>query len=145
MGMGGFLNGNYFAVSWLELMAMPQEVFYPFRDRAFSQINYLELFSVFWALALWGEGLRGLTVVLIMDNTPTKGMLEKWKCTPDFRKLLRKIFQPCVTFDVRLIVEWVPSKVNQFADALSRKEIKFFLSYTGRGRPPPSGDKTEMT
>ncbi|KAK3233576.1 hypothetical protein CYMTET_56134 [Cymbomonas tetramitiformis] len=126
-GMGGFLDGKYFVVSWLELMAMPQEVLYPFRDRASSQINYLELFSVFWALALWGEGLRGLTVVLITDNTPTKGMLEKWRCTPDFKKLLRKIFQQCVSFDVRLIVEWVPSKVNEFADALSRKAIKLFF------------------
>ncbi|KAK3262658.1 hypothetical protein CYMTET_28497 [Cymbomonas tetramitiformis] len=126
-GMGGFLDGKYFVVSWLDLMAMPQEVFYPFRDRASSQINYLELFSVFWALSLWGEDLRGLTVVLITNNTPTKGMLEKWRCTPDFRKLLRRIFQQCVAFDVRLIVEWVPSKVNQFADALSRKEMSLFF------------------
>ena len=126
-GMGGFLDGRYFAVSWPELLALPQEAFYPFRDWASSQINYLELFSVFWALMLWGELLRGLTVVLITDNTPTRGMLEKWRCTPDFRKLLRAIFKQCVQFDVRFIVEWVPSKENQFADALSRKEMRLFF------------------
>eukprot|EP00854_Cymbomonas_tetramitiformis_P004192 gene4192-biopygen4129 len=110
-----------------ELQALPQEPFYPFRDDASSRINYLELFSVFWALKLWGEVLRGLTVVLITDNTPTKGMLEKWRCTPDFRKLLRAVFKQCVCFDVRFIVEWVPSKENQFADALSRKEMSLFF------------------
>ncbi|KAK3272280.1 hypothetical protein CYMTET_19414 [Cymbomonas tetramitiformis] len=110
MGMGSFLNGNYFAVSWLELMAMPQEVFYPFRDRASSQINYLELFSVFWALALWGEGLRGLTVVLIMDNTPTKGMLEKWKYSDDL-KLFAEDFS-------RLDKRFGPFSVDASCDAL---------------------------
>ncbi|KAK3281427.1 hypothetical protein CYMTET_10777 [Cymbomonas tetramitiformis] len=126
-GMGGFLDGRYFAVSWMELLALPQEAFYPFRDRASSQINYLELFSVFSALNLWGHLLQGLTVVLITDNTPTKGMLEKWRCTPDFRLLLRRIFKQCVQFDIRLVVEWVPSKQNHFADALSRKEMRLFF------------------
>eukprot|EP00854_Cymbomonas_tetramitiformis_P010319 gene10319-biopygen10554 len=124
---GGFLDGKYFAVSWPELLAGPQQDFYPFKDRASSQINYLELFSVYWGLSLWGEELRGLTVVLITDDTPSKGMLEKWRCTPDFRKLLRKIFKQCVQFDVRFIVEWAPSKENQFADALSRKEMQLFF------------------
>ncbi|KAK3241770.1 hypothetical protein CYMTET_48502 [Cymbomonas tetramitiformis] len=83
--------------------------------------------SVFWALSLWGHLLYGLTVVLITDNTPTKGMLEKWKCTPDFRLLLRRIFKECVEFDIRLVVEWVPSKENQFSDALRRKEMQLFF------------------
>ncbi|KAK3234330.1 hypothetical protein CYMTET_55411 [Cymbomonas tetramitiformis] len=126
-GMGGFLDGRYFAVSWPEILALPQEPFYPFKDDASSRINYLELFLVFSALKLWGEVLRGLTVVLITDNTPTKGMLEKWRCTPDFRKLLRAVFKQCVCFDVRFNVEWVPSKENQFADALSRKEMSLFF------------------
>ncbi|KAK3242377.1 hypothetical protein CYMTET_47929 [Cymbomonas tetramitiformis] len=108
-------------------LALPQENFYPFRDRATSQFNYLELFSVFWALSLWGHLLRGLTVVLLTDNTPTKGMLEKWRRTPDFRLLLRRIFKQCVEFDIRLVVEWVPSKENQFADAPSRKEMRMFF------------------
>eukprot|EP00854_Cymbomonas_tetramitiformis_P034029 gene34029-biopygen4819 len=33
----------------------------------------------------------------------------------------------CVKFDIRLVVEWVPSEENQFADALSRKEIRLFF------------------
>ncbi|KAK3241771.1 hypothetical protein CYMTET_48502 [Cymbomonas tetramitiformis] len=54
-------------------------------------------------------------------------MLEKWKCTPDFRLLLRRIFKECVEFDIRLVVEWVPSKENQFSDALRRKEMQLFF------------------
>eukprot|EP00854_Cymbomonas_tetramitiformis_P034020 gene34020-biopygen3762 len=54
-------------------------------------------------------------------------MLEKWRRTPDFRLLLRRIFKQCVEFDIRLVVEWVPSKENQFADAPSRKEMRMFF------------------
>ncbi|KAK3279153.1 hypothetical protein CYMTET_12944 [Cymbomonas tetramitiformis] len=66
-------------------------------------------------------------VVLITDNTPTKGMLEHWRCQPDFTGLLRRIFKQCVTFDVRFILEWVPSKEKQFTDALTRKQMKLFF------------------
>ncbi|KAK3275082.1 hypothetical protein CYMTET_16771 [Cymbomonas tetramitiformis] len=60
-----------------------EEAFYrPFRDRASSQIVYLELFSVFLALKLWGEFLRGLTVVLITDDTPTRGDVGKVEVYP---------------------------------------------------------------
>ncbi|KAK3241202.1 hypothetical protein CYMTET_49008 [Cymbomonas tetramitiformis] len=43
------------------------------------------------------------------------------------RLLLTAIFKQCVQFDVRFIVEWVPSKQNQFADALSRQEMRLFF------------------
>eukprot|EP00854_Cymbomonas_tetramitiformis_P034109 gene34109-biopygen12973 len=72
------------------------------------------------------EKLSGLTVVLITDNTPTKGMLDKWTGTAAFRPLLREIFLLLVQWDIRLRVKWVPSKVNTFADALSRQEWQLF-------------------
>eukprot|EP00854_Cymbomonas_tetramitiformis_P034046 gene34046-biopygen6935 len=66
------------------------------------------------------------TVVLITDNTPTKGMLDRWTGTAAFRPLLREIFLLLVQWDIRLRVKWVPSKVNTFADALSRQEWQLF-------------------
>ncbi|KAK3265104.1 hypothetical protein CYMTET_26194 [Cymbomonas tetramitiformis] len=125
-GMGGFLDGDFFGMSWCELLARPQERVFPFSSFATSQINYLELFSVFWAVRLWAERLSGLTVVLITDNTPTKGMLDRWTGTAAFRPLLREIFLLLVQWDIRLRVKWVPSKVNTFADALSRQEWQLF-------------------
>ncbi|KAK3268424.1 hypothetical protein CYMTET_23073 [Cymbomonas tetramitiformis] len=75
-GMGVFLNGRYFAVSWPKLLAMLQLDFFSFRDGDSSRSNYLALISVYWALSLRGGLLRGLTVVLITETTPTKDMLE---------------------------------------------------------------------
>ncbi|KAK3249507.1 hypothetical protein CYMTET_41060 [Cymbomonas tetramitiformis] len=40
--------------------------------------------------------------------------------------LLREIFLLLVQWDIRLRVKWVPSKVNTFADALSRQEWQLF-------------------
>ncbi|KAK3235934.1 hypothetical protein CYMTET_53896 [Cymbomonas tetramitiformis] len=97
------------------------------RDQTSSRINFMERFLVLWAMSLWGEDLPRLTVVYITGDTPTKGKSEQWKCTPDFRKRLRRIFQQCVKFDARFIVEWAPSKEKQFADAPSRNDTGLFF------------------
>eukprot|EP00854_Cymbomonas_tetramitiformis_P034702 gene34702-biopygen35778 len=49
------LKPDYFLVSWEDLAEMLQRDFYPFTSKAKSHINYLELFAVWWALALWAH------------------------------------------------------------------------------------------
>ena len=74
-GMGGFLSGQRFAVSWEELRAMPQKPVYPFSNQESSHINYLELFAVYWAIRQFGGGLRGMRVPLYVDNQSTEHMV----------------------------------------------------------------------
>eukprot|EP00976_Prorocentrum_cordatum_P059035 1174367-Prorocentrum_minimum.AAC.1 len=53
-GMGGFLDGEHFSVSWEQLggIAAPSRIFPVLSETTErGHINYLELFAVYWALA----------------------------------------------------------------------------------------------
>eukprot|EP00854_Cymbomonas_tetramitiformis_P023449 gene23449-biopygen24256 len=54
IGMGAVLDKRWFAVTWDRLRSQPQEIFFPFRPGCpqFSDIGYLELFNLYWALVL---------------------------------------------------------------------------------------------
>ena len=92
IGMGGFLDGKYFPVTWAELREMPQKSFYPFKDEATSHINFLELFVIYWALSLWGDILRGLDVVIWTDNTAAEAMVKNLWGKATFIPLLKEIW-----------------------------------------------------
>ncbi len=64
------LDEKYFLHSWDDVRRMVQRPWFPFQrgKKATHHINYLELFTVWWAVALWGAQLSGRTVVVRIDN-----------------------------------------------------------------------------
>jgi hypothetical protein len=122
-GMGGYLDGAYFSVSWAALAAGQHgavSAFYPFGTVASSHINYLELFAAYWFLLTWGPRLRGHCMVCMSDSSATVGMLTSLWGKADFIPLLKKILRLLVHYDVSLDVHWLMGKRNLLADLLSR-------------------------
>ena len=127
IGFGGFLDGDYFAVTWEELALRQREPLFPLpAPHPTSHINYLELFAVYWALVKWGKRLSGMTVPIRVDNTVCEAMVRKLWGTETFIPLLKAIFLLCVRFDVRLSPSYIHTKANVLADALSRADWEVF-------------------
>ena len=95
-GMGGYLDGSYFSISWDDLAAglhgQVEDIF-PFSSFETTQINYLELFAGYWFLKLWGHRLRGHSIVCNSDSTATVGMLKRLWGTSPFIPLLKRILR----------------------------------------------------
>ena len=128
IGMGAVLDKRWFAVTWDWLKSQPQEVFFPFRPGCpqSSDIGYLELFTLYWALVLWGKYIEGKSVVVHIDNTCVIGQLEKWWGPSEYIPLLRQIFFLCVQHDIRLLPTYITSKDNVYSDLLSRGQVAEF-------------------
>ncbi|KAK3249221.1 hypothetical protein CYMTET_41342 [Cymbomonas tetramitiformis] len=125
-GMGGHCRPDYFLISWEDLAEMPQRDFYPFTSKAKSHINYLELFAVWWALALWAHRLSGWTLVVRIDNQCALTQVDKFWGPVEYIPLLRKIFYLCAQHDIRLRPKYIASKDNLLADLLSRLKLEEF-------------------
>ena len=126
-GMGGFLNGDWFAMSWEELMRTPSrpDWFPDLSDvKGKGHINYLELFAVYWALCKWGARLVGQCVVLNVDNTTALYNLARLKCrSVVFLPLLKAIMGLLLRYDLRIKLTYISTKANTLADTLSRNAM----------------------
>eukprot|EP00959_Pyramimonas_sp_CCMP1952_P370148 7751956-Pyramimonas_sp.AAC.1 len=76
-GMGGFLDGEYFAISWEKIKSFPNNPsFFPaWGDEEKDQIAYLELFAGYWFLRKWAKRLSGWTAIVFTDNQNVKAWL----------------------------------------------------------------------
>ena len=78
--MGGLLDARFFAYSWQQVKQWPRREYSPFLPDAplTHSISFLELYTVFYAVQLWGRWLQGLDVVVRVDNTVAISSIEKW-------------------------------------------------------------------
>ena len=133
-GMGGFLDGRFFSVSWKELATWKQKPWYPFQSKETSNINYLELFAIWYALHLWGKHLVGLTIVVWSDNVTAEIYARNlWGLGP-YIPLLKQIWYILVDYDIRLVTTRIDTKSNILSDALSRGAWEVFAQSVGLGK-----------
>ncbi|KAK3242272.1 hypothetical protein CYMTET_48029 [Cymbomonas tetramitiformis] len=127
-GMGRLLDKLFFLYSWDDVKRMVQRPWFPFQKdkEATHHINYLELFAVWWALALWGRRLGGRTVVIRIDNQCALRQVDKLWGPVDYLPLLEQIFYLCARWDVRLRPVYINTKDNLLADLLSRLDLQQF-------------------
>ncbi|KAK3250395.1 hypothetical protein CYMTET_40225 [Cymbomonas tetramitiformis] len=127
-GMGGVLDERYFLHSWDDVRRMVQRPWFPFQrgKKATHHINYLELFTVWWAVALWGSQLSGRTVVVRIDNQCALRQVDKLWGPVEYLPLLEQIFYLCAKHDVRLRPVYINTKDNLLADLLSRLKLSAF-------------------
>ena len=122
-GMGAFLGGKYFKMAWTELAQIQQANYFPNLDepKKRGHINYLELFTVYWALAKWKRELAGHLVVLNIDSMVALHCLESMSSkTLVFIPLLRVIAKILMKHDIRLKPSYISTTANVIADCLSR-------------------------
>mmetsp|Transcript_23027 Transcript_23027/g.31978 ORF Transcript_23027/g.31978 Transcript_23027/m.31978 type:complete len:143 (-) Transcript_23027:99-527(-) len=99
-GMGGFLDGDWFQVSWDSIRAqvVNRRDFFPFGTKDTSTIAYLELFTVYWFLCKFGPRLAGFSVPVFEDNQAVIGMINKLKGKPTYTPLIKEIHLLMVKF-----------------------------------------------
>ncbi|KAK3270607.1 hypothetical protein CYMTET_20998 [Cymbomonas tetramitiformis] len=127
-GMGGVLDKNFFLYSWDDMKRMVQRPWFPFQKgkKSMHHIIYLELFTVWWTVALWGPQLAGRTVVVRIDNQCALQHVDKLWGPVEYLPLLEQIFYVCVKYDVRLRPVYINTKDNLLTDLLSRLNLKQF-------------------
>ena len=90
-------------------------------------IEYLELFGVTVAVLNWIKFFKNKKVVLFVDNTSTRDMINA--SSSSFRNcmvLIRLIVLEGLTHNVQVTAKYVSSKDNGKADALSRLQFNRF-------------------
>jgi len=129
--MGGFLDGDWFSISWEELRAWPNNpAFFPSWDHGPERhmIAYLELFAGYWFLRRWASRLSGWTAVVFTDNTNCLSWLTKWTGPGYVVPLLKAIMSLLTKHDVQLQVHYI--------DQLSGQRVVRLPVPRGRGRLP---------
>ena len=92
-------------------------------------IEYLELYAVAVAIVLWSEKLANKRVRINCDNQSVVSMINKTvsSCKSCMR-LLRTIVLTSGKFNVRFFADYLETKKNVSADALSRLDFERFWS-----------------
>ena len=127
-GMGGFLGGKSFKMSWAELTGKEQSSYFPHHDEPLKRghVNYLELFTAYWALSMWKRELTGHLVVLHIDSMVALYCLQSMSSkTLVFIPLLRAIAHILMTNNIRLKLTYISTTANVLADCLSRGGLGF--------------------
>ena len=128
-GMGGFMGGDSFKMSWDQLARdYEQSNFFPNRNEPLTRghVNYLELFAAYWALCKWGRELAGHLVVLHIDSMVALYCLQSMSSkTLVFIPLLRAIAGRLLKHDIRLKLTYISTTANTLADCLSRGGLGF--------------------
>ena len=90
-------------------------------------MSYRELYPIVIATMLWSERMRNKRIVFMCDNEGTVAIINKGrsKC-PDINVLMRKLTVLADKFNFLFTGQWLSTKVNLEADALSRGHISMF-------------------
>ena len=116
-GCGGICGENWFIVQWEE----------DFLTKYNPSINYLELYALTIGIISWIKVYQNGYVTLYCDNQSVIHMVNKSssKC-PHCMVLIRIITLHCMIYNVKIKIDYVPSKSNTYADYLSRLKYKEF-------------------
>jgi hypothetical protein len=88
-----------------------------------NPIDYLEGDAVVLAIEDLGRYWRRKIVVFRIDNTSfQRSAVKGWSRAPRLSLLMRRLFHLGITFECIFQFSWLPTKVNVFADALSRPD-----------------------
>ena len=100
------------------------------RDR--YDINIRELWTVAMAVDAFRDEFRGKRVRFLIDNQATIEWIRGWKAAPPAAGIvLRFLHRVMVDGDIELNVDYINTKANVRADALSRDEFATFASVAG--------------
>ena len=116
-GCGGICNENWFILEWNE----------KFLKLHNPSINYLELYALTVGIVSWIKVYQNGQVTLYCDNQSVIHMVNRSssKC-PHCMVLIRIITLHCLIFNVKIKIDYVPSKSNVFPDHLSRLNYREF-------------------
>lgn len=121
----------------------PHWVFYQWPDswkgqQILKETSMLELIPIVLAFLVWGPYLKGKKLVLQVDNLALVSILNK---NSSKSSLIMQCLRPLVLQSMLMNIQFkaihVPGKVNQIADALSRKQWVRFQRLAPRAEQRP--------
>ena len=117
LGAGGYSGEDWFILQWEEDFIMDQR----------PSINYLELYAVAVSIYSWIYKYSNQKVTLFCDNMSVVHMINSnsSKCQ-NCMVLIRLIVLQCLKFNVLVTAKHVKGVQNNFADLLSRMNLKQF-------------------
>ena len=119
-GFGAHCGDEFFIGAWTDA------------ERAASDINVRELWTVVMAVAAFGASWSGKRVKFLIDNQATIEWIAGWRvASVAAGHLLRELYTLLVHFDIELVPEYINTKANVRADALSRNDLAAFLALSG--------------
>ena len=123
LGCGGVCGDEYFIKQW---------------DEQFIKVNkpsiaYLELYDLVVGVMIWGEKYQNKRILLNCDNMSVVYMVNNSssRC-PKCMILIRILTLQTLIHNIRLTVKHVPTKLNSYADHLSRMRYNDFRSLARR-------------
>ena len=117
IGVGGMLQPNWFQLRWSP----------DFLKKCKPSIAYQELYAVTISVVLWARKFRNRRICLYCDNDSTCKMINKSSSNcKNCMVLIRRITYESMTHNVRIFAKWIKTDSNNFADALSRFQMKHF-------------------
>ena len=125
IGAGGICNRQWFMIQW-----DPE-----FLRKFEPSINYLELYALSVGILSWIKEFANKTIVVYCDNQSIIHMVNKSssRCG-NCMVLIRMLVLHCMVHNVKIRVDYVPSKSNVAADHLSRGSYKQFMIYAKQER-----------
>ena len=115
-GFSAFFSGRWIFGIWSSAL-MAQK----------PSIEFLELYALCLGVFTWAEFLTNTRIKIFCDNKSVWDMVNSSssKC-PRCMKLLRLLVLNNLIFNRKIFMEYIPSKENTLADALSRQDFKTF-------------------
>jgi hypothetical protein len=109
-GIGGWWGTNAFS-TWMS------------PNYRHKLIDWKEAYAILFAFAKWGSTWRGHTVIIMCDNSTIVSCLNSKSIKGDAIHVLQLIFLVAALDDIEIFSEWLSTKENWIADALSRFQI----------------------
>ena len=130
VGFGGFnkKTGEYFADTWDN---------HPLPVGSHS-MSYMELYPIVVASLLWGREWERKNIAFMCDNEGTVAILQKGrsKCC-NINKLMRSMVLCATNCNFIFTAQWISTKVNVEADALSRGLFHVFQATAPKAQRIP--------
>ena len=117
LGMGGIFGDSWFFAQWDPLFTESQS----------PSIEFLELLALTVGVICWADQLCDRKIVIFNDNQAVINMVNNItsKC-PQCMKLIRILTLDGIYCNRKIVVKYIPSKMNYLADALSRLDFECF-------------------
>ena len=82
--------------------------------------TYREVYAILYALSALKSIHKGETILWYTDNWAASKIIRKGSPKPELHEMAEKIFELCKQHHIKLLVEWVPRELNEYADYLSK-------------------------
>ena len=137
IGFSGFFKGHYFLERW------------PIHLRVDSgnhvSMAFLELIPIVTAALLWGHNWHSKRILFHCDNLATVHAIRKGRsgCKP-INHLMRILVLRAAELNFHFTAEWLSTKHNGIADALSRFDLQRFRILAPDADPEPTTIPAEI-